>query len=151
MRAARRALIAAGAIGVGYAVCGALTDSDANPLGMLIFLAGVLVAHDGILLPLVIGVGAVVGRFVPVRPRTPVRVALIVSFAVFVVALPLVLGYGRTADNPSVLPRDYRLSLGEVLAVVWATTLAVITVRRRRARARRTDAATDPPSTRRTG
>ena len=82
MTAARRVLITIGAVGMGYAVLGALTDVDVKPFGVLIFLAGVLVAHDAVLLPIVIGVGAVAGRFLPGNARTPVRVASVISLAV---------------------------------------------------------------------
>jgi hypothetical protein len=133
--AARRVLIAAGALGMAYALAGALTDPAVKPFGVLIFLAGVLIAHDAILLPLVIAVGAVAGRW-PARIATPVRVALVVSLSVTVVALPLVLGYGRAADNPSLLPRHYGAGLLEILAVVWVVTGVSVAVRARRHRRR---------------
>lgn len=148
MTAARRALITIGAVGMGYAVLGALTDVDIKPFGVLVFLAGVLVAHDVVLLPIVIGVGAVVGRFLPGNARAPVRVASVISLAVSVVALPLVLGYGRSADNPSILPLAYRTGLVEVLAAVWGAALVAVVVRVRRDRHRpaRAPAVTPPVS-----
>jgi hypothetical protein len=136
--AARRGLVTIGAVGMGYAVLGALTDADIKPFGVLIFLAGVLVAHDAILLPMVIGVGAIAGRFLPGSARTPVRVASVISLAVCVVALPLVLGYGRSADNPSALPLAYGTGLVEVLAAVWGAALLAVVVRARRDPAPRT-------------
>jgi hypothetical protein len=121
----RGALIALGAVIMTYAVLGALGDADVGP-GVLIFLAGVLVAHDGVLVPLTIAVGALTGRFVPRRLRPVVRGALIACVAVTVVGLPLVLSNGRAADNPSLLPRDYGRALLELYALIWATALAAL-------------------------
>lgn len=138
MTAVRRALIAMGALVMTYAVIGALTDADVKA-GALVFLAGVLIAHDAVLLPLTIGVGALIGRFVPLRSRVLVRAALLISLAVTVVALPLVLGRGRAADNPSLLPLPYGRGLLEIYGVVWAAAglaAAVRALRDRRARRR---------------
>lgn len=55
----------------------------------------------------------------PGRARAPVQAALIATAAVTIVALPLGFGYGRLADNPSALPRDYPLGLALVLATIW--------------------------------
>lgn len=133
MTAARRILVALGALGMGYALLGAFTDRDVK-IGALVFLIGVLVAHDGFLLPLTIGVGAVLGRFVPLRLRGFAGSALIASLAVTIVALPLVLGRGRIADNPSLLPLHYGRGLLEVYAIIWLTAAVAALVRARRAR-----------------
>jgi hypothetical protein len=125
----RRILVGAGVLVMAYAVVGGLADPDTAPLGQLAFLAAVLLAHDGVFLPLVLGLGALVSRFVPVPFRVPVRVAGIVSLAVAVVSVPFVLGYGRRPDDPSALPLDYGRGLAVILAVVWAVALAAGTVR----------------------
>jgi hypothetical protein len=134
MTAARRTLIAIGALAMAYALFGVLTDVDVRPFGVLLFLGAVLVAHDAVLLPLIIGVGVLIGRFVPAPGRTGVRVALIISLAVLLVGLPLALGVGRTAGNPSVLPLPYGRGLLVVLATVWAATVTVGVIRARRRR-----------------
>jgi hypothetical protein len=116
-----------------YAVIGALTDADLDG-GALVFLAAVLIAHDAVLLPLTIGAGVLVGRFVPLRSRTLVRSALLLGLAVTVVAFPLVLGRGRAADNPSLLPLPYGRGLLEIYGVIGAATGVAAVVRRRRDR-----------------
>lgn len=131
MIAARRILVALGALGMTYALLGAFTDRDVKG-GTLLFLIGVLVAHDGLLLPLTIGVGAVVGRFVPLRLRGFAGSALVASLAVTIVAFPLVLGRGRIADNPSLLPLHYGRGLLEAYAVIWVTAAVAAVVRARR-------------------
>ncbi len=145
MRAARRLLVAAGTLIMGYAVVSALADPDVRPLGVLAFLIGVLIAHDAVLLPLAVGAGALIGRFVPAPDRATVRAAGLCSLAVAVVALPLVLGYGRVPDDPSVLPLPYGRGLAVVLGVVWAVALAAVAVRRIRDRSGRPSAAPAPP------
>jgi hypothetical protein len=135
----RRLLIAAGVLIMGYAVAGALLDSDVNLVGVPIFLIAVLVLHDGVFLPLVLGAGGLVRRFVPPPWRGAVRAAGIISLAVSIVALPLVLGYGRSAGNPSLLPRAYGPALAAVLALVWLVTLGLHGARIRRVRVKNRD------------
>lgn len=135
MTTARRCLIAIGALVMAYAVIGALTDPDVK-IGALVFLAGVLVAHDGVLLPLTIGVGILVGRYAPRRARALIRAALVISLAVTIVAFPLVLGRGRAADNPSLLPLHYGRGLLEIYVVIWATVAVAATVQAWRDRRR---------------
>jgi hypothetical protein len=133
-----------GAIVMGYAVLGAATDPDLKPGGVLLFLAAVLVAHDAVLLPATIAGGAIIGRFAPRRSVPSIRAAAIISIAVGVVALPLVLGYGRSADNPSVLPLAYGRGLLLVIAVTWAAALVSAGLMRHRAGPTKGDRPTPP-------
>jgi len=133
MTAVRRVLVAIGAITIGYAVLSAIADPDVKLLGVLIFLAAVLVLHDGILLPITIGVGVLFGRL-PLPARVPVRVAALISLPITIVALPLVLGYGRSPDNPSILPLHYGRGLLVTLAVIWVPTVVITAIRLRRHR-----------------
>jgi hypothetical protein len=87
----RRGLVAVGGAVMAFSVVGALTDPDTRPVGHLLFLAGAVVAHDAVLLPLAIGVGVLIGRYVPARLRVPVRVAAFIAATLLVVAIPLTL------------------------------------------------------------
>jgi hypothetical protein len=116
----RRALIAAGVLLMAYAIIGALLDPDVAVIGVVIFLAAVLVVHDGVVMPAAIGLGALINRWVPEPDRTTVRLASLCSLAVTFVAIPLTLGY---ADLPLI-------RLLAVPAVVWATAAATIAGRR---------------------
>ncbi|MEV8509854.1 hypothetical protein AB0368_34215 [Actinoplanes sp. NPDC051475] len=131
MGTARGLLIAAGALAMVYALFGALTDSDLKIGGVLLFLGIALVLHDGVLMPLVIGVGALLTRAPPL-----IRAAMVVSLVVTLVALPFVLGYGRSPDNPSVLPLPYGKGLAIILVAIWTTTLVLLAIRRLGARRR---------------
>ena len=126
MRMARWLLGTAGLVACGYAVAGAARDPDVSPGGVLVFLGAVLLAHDAVVLPLAIGVGALAGRAAPGRARAGVHGALFATAVVLVIGLPLALGYGRAADNPSALPRDYARGLSAVLAVVWLAAGAAV-------------------------
>ena len=119
MRAIRIGLGVGGVAAMAYAVLGAARDPDIVPVRHTGFLATVLVLHDAALLPAIVAVGVLVHRAVPPPHRAIVQAALVATAALTVVAVPLVLGYGRIADNPSALPREYPRGLLEVLAVVW--------------------------------
>jgi hypothetical protein len=128
----RAALLGTGVVVIGYAVLGSFLELGGKLGGVLLFLVAVLVLHDGVWLPLVLVAGALFERFVPARHRGPIRVGLIAAAALTVAALPLALGFGRTADNPSALPLNYGRNLALVLlAVTVATGLAVARARRR--------------------
>jgi uncharacterized membrane protein YeaQ/YmgE (transglycosylase-associated protein family) len=121
----RPVLIAGGVLVMVYALVGAVTGGDVNLVGVPVFLVAVLVLHDGVFLPVVLGVGALVRRFVPERWRSAVRAGAVVSLAVSVVAAPLVLGFGRSADNSSALPRAYGWGLILILILIWGVSLGI--------------------------
>ena len=125
LRWSRRSLIVGGGLVMAYAVIGALGDPDMRPAGVLLFLAGVLVAHDAILLPAAIGLGALIGRLVPLGARAPVRAAGFVTLTLLVVASPLVLGLGRRPYDPSALPLPYGRGLLILLGIIWAAAITV--------------------------
>src|SRR6185369_12913081 len=142
--AARRALVALGGLAMAYAVVGALTGDSFHPFGTVVFLAAVLVGHDGLVLPAAIAVGLALTGRLPSRVRGPVTAGLYASLVVTLVALPFVLGRGRGADNPSALPRNYPLGWFWLLLAIWVTVAAVLVGRRltrRRAAATRGRAA----------
>ncbi len=129
----RAVLVAVGAVVMGFAVLGAVTDPGLKPGGVVLFLAAVLVAHDAVLLPVTIAAGALLARFAPGWARQSLTAAAIVSLAVVVVAFPLVFGSGRSADNPSVLPLAYGRGLALILAVIWTAAFVSAMLARCRA------------------
>lgn len=134
MRTADVLRYALGGLGVALIGIGAwLVASQPQPAGVLLWLAGAVVLHDGIIAPLVLAVGLmVVGR----RQRGVLRGALVVAGSLILVTLPLLLRPGA-APNPSALPLPYARNLVIVLAVVAAVAGALILVRRRRTRPQR--------------
>jgi hypothetical protein len=118
---------------VGFGFAGLLTQLEGPALAswLKVFGGGLLV-HDAIFAPLVVlgSVGLV--RIVPVSVRAPVQGALIVSCALVAIAIPVVGGYGRLANNPSLLPSDrYGTRLVAALAIVWLVAAVVAVVLRR--------------------
>lgn len=127
------------ALGIGllvFGVGGLLTNVEGPALNSwLKVFAGGLIVHDALFAPLVVLGSVLLTRVVPAGVRAPVQGAVIVSCALIAVAIPVVGGFGRLANNPSLLPSDhYGLRLAIALAVVWAIT-AVIAVMRLRRRA----------------
>ncbi|MEV6304487.1 hypothetical protein AB0M02_34120 [Actinoplanes sp. NPDC051861] len=118
----RRGLIVSGTLIMGYAVIGAL---GADPAGMLLFGLAVLVVHDFVFLPVVLATGELIRRTVPPAWQATVRLVAIIDVTVLVVALPLVLGLGRDAGNPTVLPRPYTMGL-ILIVVLTGVTAALI-------------------------
>ncbi|MFG2961463.1 hypothetical protein ACGF5O_48075 [Streptomyces sp. NPDC048291] len=126
--------VVAGAVGVALMGFGAflLTDTGDVP-DVLVWLGGAVVLHDAVIAPVVLLVGLLLVRG---GVRGPVRGALLVAGALTVVALPVLLRPGRTA-NPSVLPLDYpRNWLIAMAAVATATALWTAGRRLRRGRGR---------------
>jgi len=92
------------------------------------WLVGGVVLHDLVLAPLVIVLVAVAGRLTPRSLRAPAAVLLVVVGSVTLLAVPVLGGFGRRADNPSLLDRDYTtgwLLLVGVLVVLAAVGSAV--------------------------
>jgi hypothetical protein len=126
VRATRITLGAIGLAAIGYAISGLLTDGGVRLVGVLTFLVGVTVAHDLVLMPVAIGIGAVVTRYIPARFRSYVQGGLWVSAAVTAFALPFIIGAGRLPDNPSKLPRPYGAGLAITLGVVWLIVAVLV-------------------------
>jgi hypothetical protein len=96
--------------------------------------AGV-VLHDAVLVPLVLVLVAVAGRVAPPTVRAPAAVLLVVVGSVTLLAVPVLGGFGRRPDNPSLLDRDYTAGwLVLVVTLVVAVVVGSVVQRRRRAR-----------------
>jgi hypothetical protein len=120
----------------GFGVYGLVTNlHDIALTSWLKTLGGGLIAHDLLFAPLVVIGSVLLVRVLPGRVRAPIQVALIVSAALIAVAIPVVHGAGRLANNPSLLPSEhYGARLIGALSVVWAITVGTLVVRRLRAR-----------------
>jgi hypothetical protein len=119
----------------GFGVYGLLSNLDGVALtSWLKTLAGGLIVHDLVFAPLVVAGSVLLVRVVPSRARAPVQVAAIVSVALIAIAIPVVHGAGRLANNASLLPSEhYGMRLLAALAVVWAIAVAAV-LRDRRSR-----------------
>lgn len=102
-----------------------------DPVGVVVWLGGALVLHDGVIAPLVLGVGLGVAVALPAGwPRGVVRGALVAGGVLVLVTLPVLVRPG-VAPNATALPlpygRNLLLVLGGVVAVagVWIVCRAV--------------------------
>lgn len=116
-----------GAAITGFGLWGLLGHLEGPALtSWLKTIAGALVLHDLLFAPLVVAGAFVLVRVVPARIRAPVQGAMIVSGAIVAISIPVVGGYGRLANNPSLLPSEhYGARLLAVLGVVWAIAAVV--------------------------
>lgn len=108
MRAVRWSLglvgVAAGCYG-GWLLLTRQAGEDLASAGQ--WLVGGVVLHDLVLAPLVIVLVALAGRLTPRSLRAPAAVLLVVVGSVTLLAIPVLGGFGRREDNPSLLDRDY--------------------------------------------
>ncbi|WTS92435.1 hypothetical protein OG904_02675 [Streptomyces sp. NBC_00096] len=117
------------------AIGGRLLSVLPDPAGVLVWLGGALVLHDGVIAPLVLAAGLAVAAG---PARGPVRGALLTAGALVLVTLPLLLRPGAP-PNPSALPLPYGRNLAVVLAAVAVAAGVVALVgrwRRQRGRGR---------------
>ena len=109
-----------------WGVQGALGDAgDAHPGELARWILGSALVHDLLLLPAALVVGVAARRVLPEVAWPAVRWAMFTTAVLVMVSWPFVRGYGRLADNPSVLPRDYRAGLVLALLVVWGGAVVV--------------------------
>ncbi len=106
-----------------------------HPVGWTLTLAGAIVAHDLVLVPVVAGVGALLTRISPAWLRVPLRSALALSLVCALLAYPALSDRGRRPSNPTLLPRDLAVGLALVLVAIWVAALLWALARRQRSRA----------------
>lgn len=137
----RCGLGAAGLAAMGFGAVQLVTDPAVSGwTGVLEWLAAAVVLHDGVLVPLVLATGAVLG----VRLRRSVRWFFVVAGSLTAVALPVLLAPGPAA-NPSVLPLDYPRNWAVCVLVVAAVAAGWeagrwVAARRRRRRDQKPEA-----------
>lgn len=130
-----------GAALIGYGVYGMLHDPYIQrPMDVLRWVAAGLVLHDGVWLPLVMLLGALVSRAMPAPIADLLRGALVIAAATTAIALPGMLrAHADPGGNTTVAPLDYQrhwVVLMAVLGAGSALAAAYRWVRRGRARAR---------------
>jgi hypothetical protein len=134
----RIALGAAGISVAGWGVWTLLTNQRPDQLiAAATWLAGGVVAHDFILAPVVLGAGWLLLRLPPPWVRGPATAGAVILGTATLVALPVLGGWGRRADNPSLLPRDYWSGWVAVATIVAIGVVAAAMVVRSRQRAGR--------------
>lgn len=130
MRAARLCLGAMGVAGTAYGLVLLLGLGTEQLAAVLVWVVGGVVAHDGLIVPLVVALGVLVAVRAPSSWRTPLLWVLVVLGPLTLIAVPVLGRFGAKADNPTLLDRPYWL--GYVVIVVAVLALAALSVCRRR-------------------
>ncbi|WP_139164239.1 hypothetical protein [Arthrobacter sp. ok362] len=136
MKIVRIVLIASGVAVISYGLLGLPTQLGAMQLvGLLAWLAGAVVLHDGVVVPLSTLVGAGLTRIgVGLRPASSavLRGALMTG-ALVTLLVALLLKAQSVAQNVSVLEGQYAVALCWFWAALTLVTAAAIFVLQRRA------------------
>jgi hypothetical protein len=105
---------------------------DTRPADLLRFVAGGILLHDLVVVPLALVGAYLLNRAVPAPWRRWVQVTLVVAAPLALFAYPMVRGFGRIPGNPTALPHDYATNLALVVTAVVAIVAALATTHRRR-------------------
>lgn len=143
MRAGRLALGVAGVAAALYGVLRLLRLPSEQVLAVLAWVAGGIVAHDGVLAPVVVGLGlaaTVLSRWL----RPSLVVLLVVLGPLTLVAVPVLGRFGARPDNPTLLDRPY--VAGYAVLVGLGLVLAALSALRARRSAKPGRAAPEAPS-----
>ena len=90
---------------------------EIEPGGLGALAAIMVIANDGLLAPLILLTGAALLR-APAGARAYLQSGLVISGSVTLVAVPLLLGFGRSLDLPSALPLNYGQGLAITLGLI---------------------------------
>ena len=122
-----------GVLGVAVAAYGAwlLLQEDLSDLvDTAVWLAGGVVLHDFLLVPLTLLIGVALIRLLPANLRAPVAGGLVVLGTVTLMAVPVLGGWGANADNPTILDRNYTAGWLVVAGVTMLVVVLTIALRR---------------------
>jgi hypothetical protein len=102
-----------------------------NIVRTLYWLAGGVIAHDGLLAPATLVIVGVATRLLPAWARGPAAVGLLVLGSLTLMAIPVLGRFGARPDNPTLLDRNYTAGWLLVATITCASVVAVALVRRR--------------------
>jgi hypothetical protein len=134
MRRWRYALVAVGALGLFYGGLRLVTEVPEQLPGLVLWMVGIVVIHDGILSPVVVGVGWLLARSAPAHGRRHLQSALLVGGLVTVVAIPLILRRGTQRPAKALVTQNYGANLAILLGLVVVLNLAAYLLTRARTR-----------------
>ena len=108
-----------------------------NLVGTLIWMAGGVFLHDGVLSFAMIAVVALGALLLPRHLKAPLAAAFLVLGTVTMTAVPVLGRFGARPDNPTLLDRNYLLGWLLLVVVVGVATWLAVLVRARRSAAQR--------------
>ena len=126
MIGARRLVAAVGIALIGCGVVFFAIDLTVGEIaGVVVWLAGAVIVHDAVLVPVVTVVDAVLrraGRRLPSAVVTVVELGLAVGALLTAMVVPELIAQARGPRNPTVVPGDY----GQRLAVLWVAIVVLV-------------------------
>jgi len=140
MRRWRQALVAAGVLLLLYGGVRLVAGVPEALPGLALWMVGIVVIHDGLLSPLIVGVGWLLARTVPPGGRRYLQAALVVGGLITIIAIPLITRQGTQPPAKALLLQNYGANLAILLGLVAALNLAAYLVTA--ARERHSDAPT---------
>ena len=132
MRAARTALGVVGVSGTLYGLWLLVGLGLQQLVAVLVWVVGGVVAHDGVIAPVVVVLGALAALRAPPGLRTPLLWVLVVLGPLTLVAVPVLGRFGAKADNPTLLDRPYGLGYAVVVLLVLLVVAVTAVVADRR-------------------
>lgn len=130
MKAWRITCATAGVLLLLYGAVSLLTNVPFGTLLVLaLWLVGAVVIHDGIVSPLVVGVGWFLHRTVPARARRYLQGGLLAAGLITVVAVPMIAQQGAVPASKALLQQNFALNLTVLVGVVAAVSLLLYAVR----------------------
>jgi hypothetical protein len=139
MKAWRIILATVGVLVLLYGITNLLIHiANRDLVRVVIWLVSALLIHDLIFAPAVVGVGWLLRRFVPDRPRRFLQVGLIIGAIVTLLAIPMIYRRGSQPPQKTLLIQNYAANLGLLLGIIAALTVAAYAVRVVRDRSSRT-------------
>ena len=142
MRRWRYALGAAGVLLLLYGGVRLVAEVPEALPGLALWMVGIVVIHDGLLSPVVVGVGWLLARTMPPSGRRYLQAALVVGGLITIIAIPLIARRGTQPPAKALLLQNYGANLAILLGLVAALNLAAYLVTA--ARDRHSDAPTSP-------
>jgi hypothetical protein len=123
----RNLRVALGTAGIGLAGYGVLRIAQhpdaSHPAGLARWLIGALILHDGLVAPIVIGLGWLLARLIPRRALGFVQAALVTAALISSVGVVLIWRRGKTsAPSLALLRQNYAANLLGLLAGVALLT-----------------------------
>ena len=97
------------------------------------WLLGGVLFHDVLISAIVIGLGLLTTRVLPLAARAPSAIAVIIVGPLTLIAFPMIGGFGAKDDNPTLLDRPYLTNWVVLVAVTLIVVIAASVTRARSA------------------
>jgi hypothetical protein len=137
MRRLRITIAALGVLSMSFGGWLAVTHLGLKSFRLGLWLAGPVIVHDALLVPLVLAGAWIARRVLPGPAWGPVVIGFAASGTLTALGAVVLFQPGADPTLPSLLDRNYRAGYAVALGSVWILTAGVAAVRVSRSRSRR--------------